>query len=66
MSVALVKDKALGLNIMAVDGTTFRCKDSEDNPQAFEFMYKKHRPYPQLNLVGLMATEGCIRCLSGQ
>ncbi|ABU70871.1 hypothetical protein VIBHAR_01906 [Vibrio campbellii ATCC BAA-1116] len=61
----------LGLSIMAVDGTTFRCQDSEDNAKAFGFISQKHKPYPQLRLVGLMATEtrfmmgGCIRCLSG-
>ncbi|MBT0156742.1 transposase, partial [Vibrio campbellii] len=56
-SDALVKDKVLGLSIMAVDGTTFRCQDSEDNAQAFGFISQKHKPYPQLRLVGLMATE---------
>lgn len=54
---ALVKDKFLGLNIMAVDGTTFRCQDSEENAEAFGFISQKHKPYPQLRLVGLMATE---------
>ena len=56
-SDALVKDKMLGLSIMAVDGTTFRCQDSEDNAQAFGFISQKHKPYPQLRLVGLIATE---------
>ncbi|MCG7489277.1 IS4 family transposase [Vibrio sp. Of14-4] len=54
---ALVKDKFLGLNIMAVDGTTFRCQDSEENAEAFGFISQKYKPYPQLRLVGLMATE---------
>ncbi|MDF0535489.1 IS4 family transposase [Shewanella sp. A32] len=54
---ALIKDKKLGLNVMAVDGTTFRCQDSEENAQAFGFISKKHKPYPQLRLVGLMSTE---------
>lgn len=54
---ALVKDNSLGLNIMAVDGTTFRCQDSEDNAQAFGFISQKYKPYPQLRMVGLMATE---------
>ncbi len=42
---------------MAVDGTIFRCQDSEDNAQAFGFISQKHKSYPQLCLVGLMATE---------
>ena len=42
-SDALVKDKVLGLSIMAVDGTTFRCQDSEDNAQAFGFISQKHK-----------------------
>ncbi|NOH73450.1 IS4 family transposase, partial [Vibrio pectenicida] len=54
---ALVKDKSLGLNIMAVDGTTFRCQDSEENAEAFGFISQKYKPYPQLRLVGLLATE---------
>lgn len=56
-SDALVKDKVLGLNIIAVDGTTFRCQDSKDNAQAFGFISQKHKPYPQLRLVGLLASE---------
>ncbi len=42
---------SIGLNIMAVDGTTFRCQDSKDNAQAFGFISQKHKPYPQLRLV---------------
>ncbi len=56
-SDALIKDKALVLNLLVVDGTTFRCHDSEDNVQEFGIIFQKHKPYPQLCLVGLLATE---------
>lgn len=54
---ALLPDKKLGLNILAVDGTTFRCQDSEENAEEFGFISNKLKPYPQLRLVALMATE---------
>ena len=57
------KDKALGaqsdigLHILAVDGTTFRCQDSQENAEEFGFISNTHKPYPQLRLVGLMSVE---------
>ncbi|MBC7006811.1 IS4 family transposase [Photobacterium sp. BZF1] len=54
---ALQPNNALNLNVLAVDGTTFRCPDSEENAEAFGFISKTYKPYPQLRLVGLMAAE---------
>lgn len=53
----LQQDKDLGFNILAVDGTTFRCQDSSENAEEFGFISKKLKPYPQLRLVALMSTE---------
>ena len=53
----LQQDKELGLNVLAVDGTTFRCQDSQENAEEFGFISKKLKPYPQLRLVALMSTE---------
>lgn len=58
-SEAIVKDEVLGLKNIAVNGTTFRCQDSEDDAQTFGFLSQKHNPYPQLCSAGLMATEEC-------
>lgn len=49
-------DNALGLNILAVDGTVFRCQDSPENAEEFGFISKTVKPYPQLRMVGLMST----------
>ncbi|MEZ9445667.1 IS4-like element ISVbsp1 family transposase [Vibrio sp. 10N.222.54.F12] len=53
----LQQDKDLELNVLAVDGTTFRCQDSPENAEEFGFISKKLKPYPQLRLVALMSTE---------
>lgn len=36
----LQQDKDLGLNVLAVDGTTFRCQDSTENAEEFGFISK--------------------------
>ena len=57
MSKALGKPNDIGLHVLAVDGTTFRCQDSQENSETFGFISKTHKPYPQLRLVGLMSVE---------
>ncbi|WP_083698243.1 IS4 family transposase, partial [Shewanella sp. UCD-KL21] len=54
---ALGSNNALGLTTLAVDGTVFRCQDSEENANEFGFISKTHKPYPQLRLVSLISTE---------
>lgn len=54
---ALQLNSVLNLNVLAVDGTTFRCPDSKENAEEFGFISKRYKPYPQLRLVGLMAAE---------
>ncbi|MGK0410397.1 MAG: hypothetical protein ACJASB_002574 [Shewanella psychromarinicola] len=54
---ALGDKNALGLTTLAVDGTVFRCQDSEENANEFGFISKTHKPYPQLRLVSLISTE---------
>ncbi len=54
---ALQLNSVLNLNVLAVDGTTFRCPNSEENAESFGFISKNYKPYPQLRLVGLMAAE---------
>lgn len=54
---ALGENNDLGLTTLAVDGTVFRCQDSEENAQEFGFISKIHKPYPQLRLVSLISTE---------
>ena len=54
---ALGQPNDMGLHVLAVDGTTFRCQDSVENADKFGFISKTHRPYPQLRLVSLMAVE---------
>lgn len=54
---ALGKPNELGLSTLAVDGTTFRCQDSEENAQEFGFISRSLKPYPQLRLVSLASTE---------
>ncbi|NOJ14396.1 IS4 family transposase [Vibrio splendidus] len=53
----LQQDRDLELNVLAVDGTTFRCQDSPENAEEYGFISKKLKPYPQLRLVALMSTE---------
>ena len=36
----LQQDKGLGLNVLAVDGTAFRCQDSPENAEEFGFISK--------------------------
>ena len=47
----------LGLTTLAVDGTVFRCQDSEENANEFGFISNTHKPYPQLRFVSLISTE---------
>jgi hypothetical protein len=54
---ALGENNALGLTTLAVDGTVFRCQDSEENANEFGFISNTHKPYPQLRLVSLISTE---------
>jgi hypothetical protein len=54
---ALGGNNELGLTTLAVDGTVFRCQDSEENANEFGFISKTHKPYPQLRLVSLISTE---------
>ncbi len=54
---ALGAQSDIGLHVLAVDGTTFRCQDSQENAEEFGFISKTHKPYPQLRLVGLMSVE---------
>ena len=54
---ALGEHNDLGLTTLAVDGTVFRCQDSEENANEFGFISKTHKPYPQLRLVSLISTE---------
>lgn len=54
---ALGDKNTLGLTTLAVDGTVFRCQDSEENANEFGFISKTHKPYPQLRLVSLISTE---------
>lgn len=56
-SKALGTQSDIGLHVLAVDGTTFRCQDSQENADEFGFISKTHKPYPQLRLVGLMSVE---------
>lgn len=57
MSKALGKHSDIGLHVLAVDGTTFRCQDSQENAEEFGFISNIHKPYPQLRLVSLMSVE---------
>ncbi len=57
MSKALGKPSDIGLHVLAVDGTTFRCQDSQENAEEFGFISNTHKPYPQLRLVSLMSVE---------
>jgi len=57
MSKALGKPNDIGLNVLAIDGITFRCQDSPENAETFGFISKKYKPYPKLRLVSLMSVE---------
>ncbi|HIF9143177.1 TPA: IS4 family transposase, partial [Photobacterium damselae] len=57
MEQALSRQDSLGLHILAVDGTVFRCQDSPENADTFGFISKTIKPYPQLRMVGLMSTS---------
>lgn len=54
---ALSCQDELGLHVLAVDGTVFRCQDTPDNATEFGFISKVIKPYPQLRMVGLMSTS---------
>ena len=51
------KPHSLGLNLLAVDGTTFRAQDTPENRAEFGFISKKHPVYPQLRMVSLHSTQ---------
>jgi hypothetical protein len=48
---------SLGLNLLAVDGTTFRAQDTPENRAEFGFISKSHPVYPQLRMVSLHSTH---------
>lgn len=54
---ALSRKHELGLHLLAVDGTVFRSQDTPENAEAFGFISKTVKPYPQLRMVGLMSTS---------
>lgn len=51
------KAHAIGLHLLAVDGTTFRVQDTSENREEFGFISKSHQVYPQLRMVSLNSTH---------
>ena len=51
------KPHSIGLDLLAVDGTTFRAQDTPDNRDEFGFISKNHPVYPQLRMVSLHSTQ---------
>ncbi len=57
LSAILGTDTFHGLHVLSVDGTLFRTPDSPDNAAAFGFIDPVHGTFPQVRMVGLMATH---------
>ncbi|MBB1274817.1 IS4 family transposase [Psychromonas sp. SR45-3] len=53
----IAKKHSIGLNLLAVDGTTFRAQDTPENSEAFGFISKSNPVYPQLRMVSLHSTH---------
>jgi len=49
----IAKKHSISLNLLAVDGTTFRSQDTPENREAFGLIPKSNPFYPQLRMVSL-------------